>query len=156
MASPPVPDQQRKRQTLRRHGTLNPEPDSVTHPLFHRNDFFDPDDLIQVKYEMLRQVHVDSSSISESARAFGFSRPSFYQAQAAYQQDGVFGLLPHKRGPQGGHKLTSEVMEFTAQQRTENPSLTPEQLAEAVQKRFQVQVHPRTIQRRLRPQKKRR
>ena len=69
MASPPVPDQQRKRQTLRRHGTLNPEPDSVTHPLFHRNDFFDPDDLIQVKYEMLRQVHVDSSSISESARA---------------------------------------------------------------------------------------
>ena len=105
MAPPPDPDQQ-KRQTLRRHGTLNPEPESVTHPLFQNNDFFDPDDLVQVKYEMLRQVHIDNNSISESARAFGFSRPSFYQAQSAFQQDGVFGLLPHKRGPQGGHKLT--------------------------------------------------
>jgi len=156
MAPRPDPDQQRKRQTLRRHGTLNPEPESVTHPLFHNNDFFDPDDLLQVKYEMLRQVHVDNNSISGSARVFGFSRPSFYQAQTAYQQDGVFGLLPHKRGPQGGHKLTGHVLEFVAQQRAEDPTRTPEQLAAAVQKRFQVQVHPRSIQRRLLPQKKRR
>ena len=156
MAPPSDPDQQRKRQTLRRHGTLNPEPESVTHPLFQKNDFFDPDDLLQVKYEMLRQVHVDNSSISDSAPAFGFSRPSFYQAQNAYQQDGVFGLLPHKRGPQGGHKLTGQVMEFVAQQRAEDPTRTPEQLAAAVQKRFRVQVHPRSIQRRMLPQKKRR
>jgi hypothetical protein len=100
MTSPP--DRQQKRQTLRRHGTLNPQPESVTHPLFQNSDFFDPDDLLQVKYEMLRQVHVDQQSISEAAHDFGFSRPSFYQAQAALQQDGVFGLLPHKRGPQGG------------------------------------------------------
>lgn len=156
MAPPPNPDQQRKRLTLRRHGTLNPEPESITHPLFHDNDFFDPDDLVQVKYEMLRQVHVDNHSISDSARAFGFSRPSFYQAQNAYQLDGVFGLMPHKRGPQGGHKLTGQVMEFVTQQRAEDPTRTPEQLAAAVQKRFQVQVHPRSIQRRMLPQKKRR
>jgi transposase len=156
MAQPPNSAQQRKRETLRRHGTLNPEPESVTDPLFHGNDFFDPNDLVQVKYEMLRRVHVDNNSISESARAFGLSRPSFYQAQAAYQFDGVFGLLPHKRGPQGGHKLTGEVIEFLTQQRAEQPAQTPEQLANAVQNRFHVQVHPRTIQRRLRPQKKRR
>lgn len=152
----PSPDRQQKRQTLRRHGTLNPRPKTVTAPLFHHSDFFDPDDLLQVKYEMLRQVQVEKSSISESARAFGFSRPSFYQAQSAFQQDGLFGLLPHKRGPQGGHKLTDEVMEFVAQQRSEDPSLNPEQLAQALQKRFQLQVHPRSIQRRLLRQKKRR
>lgn len=156
MTPPPSPDRQQKRQTLRRHGTLNPQPETVTDPLFHDSDFFDPDDLLQVKYEMLRQVHVDQGSISESARAFGFSRPSFYQAQSAFHQDGVFGLLPHKRGPQGGHKLTDEVMEFVAQQRSANPSLTPAQLAEAIQKRFRLQVHPRSIQRRLAGQKKRR
>jgi len=154
MASPS--DRQEKRQTLRRHGTLNPQPESVTHPLFQNNDFFDPDDLLQVKYEMLRQVHVDRGSISEAARDFGFSRPSFYQAQEAFKQDGAFGLFPHKRGPQGGHKLTSEVMEFILQQRSEDPTLTPEQLAEAVQKRFGLQVHPRSIQRRLLAEKKRR
>jgi transposase len=145
-----------KRQSLRRHGTLNPHPEAVSHPLFHNSDFFDSDDLMQVKYEMLRQVHIDKGSISESAQAFGFSRPSFYQAQAALQQDGVFGLLPHRRGPQGGHKLTTEVMEFVAEQRSADSSLTPEQLAEAIQRRFRIQVHPRSIQRRLLRQKKRR
>src|SRR5882757_9409248 len=156
MSPPRSPDHQQKRQTLRRHGTLNPHPQAVSHPLFHNSDFFDADDLIQVKYEMLRQVHIDKGSISESAQAFGFSRPSFYQAQAAFQEDGVFGLLPHKRGPQGGHKLTTEVMEFVAQQRSADSSLTPEQLAEAIQKRFRIQVHPRSVQRRLVQQKKRR
>jgi len=156
MTPPPSPDRQQKRQTLRRHGTLNRRPESVTHPLFQNSDFFDPDDLVQVKYEMLRQVHVGNNSISESARAFGFSRPSFYQAQAAFQQDGVLGLLPHKRGPQGGHKLTDEVMEFVTQRRLADPSLTPEQLAAAIQKRFRLPVHPRSIQRRLLWQKKRR
>ncbi len=152
----PSPDRQQKRQTLRRHGTLNPRPKIVLAPLFQQSDFFDPDDLLQVKYEMLRQAEVEKSSITESARSFGFSRPSFYQAQSAFQQDGLFGLLPHKRGPQGGHKLTDEVMEFVAQQRSEDPSLTPEQLAHALQKRFRLQVHPRSIQRRLLRQKKRR
>jgi transposase len=151
-----MPDPQQKRQTLRRHGTLNPHPEAVTHALFRNSDFFDPDDLVQVKYEMLRQVHGDKSSISESAQSFGFSRPSFYQAQEAFQQNGVFGLLPHKRGPQGGHKLTTEVMEFVAQQQSDDPALTPEQLAVAIQKRFRIQVHPRSIQRRLLRQKKQR
>ena len=148
---PPPPDHPQKRQTLRRHGTLNPHPEAVAHPLFHDSDFFDPDDLLQVKYEMLRQV-----SISESAQAFGLSRPSFYQAQSAFQQDGVFGLLPHKRGPQGGHKLTAEVMEFVSQRQSADPSLTTEKLAKAIQRRFRIQVHPRSIQRRMLREKKRR
>ncbi len=154
MPPPPPPDSQTKRQSLRRHGTLNPHPEAVTHALFQAADFFDPDDLAQVKYEMLRQVHVDQHSVSESAEAFGLSRPSFYQAQAAFREDGFSGLLPHKRGPQGGHKLTAEVMEFVAQQRTADASLTVQQLADSVQKRFRLQVHPRSIQRQLQRQKK--
>jgi len=156
MTPPRPPDHQQKRQTLRRHGTLNPHPEAVGHPLFHNSDFFDSDDLMQVKYEMLRQVHINKGSISESAQAFGFSRPSFYQAQTALQQDGVFGLLPHRRGPQGGHKLSADVMEFVAEQRSADASLSPQQLAEAIQRRFRIQVHPRSIQRRLLRQKKRR
>jgi transposase len=152
----PPPDRQQKRQTLRRHGTLNPRPETLTHPLFQGSEFFDPDDLLQVKYEMLRQVQVEENSISESARAFGFSRPSFYQAQSAFRQEGIFGLFPRKRGPRRGHKLTDEVMEFVAQQRSEDPLVTPEQLAQAVQEQFRLQVHPRSIERRLRREKKRR
>src|ERR1700692_2636447 len=113
MTPPRPPDRQPKRQTLRRHGTLNPHPDAVSHPLFHNSDFFDSDDLVQVKYEMLRQVHIDSGSISESAHAFGFSRPSFYQAQAAFQEDGVFGLLTScARIPVTAARLSSLNLRF--------------------------------------------
>jgi hypothetical protein len=84
--TPPPPDQSQKRQTLRRHGTLNPHPEAVSHPLFRGSDFFDADDLMQVKYEMLRQVHIDNGSISQSAHAFGFSRPSFYLCSACYRK----------------------------------------------------------------------
>ena len=145
-----------KARALLEEGTLNPVPGKVHDPKFQDSEFFDPRDVVQVKYEMLRQVHVDNGSISESAHTFGFSRPSFYQAQAAFQEDGVFGLLPQKRGPQGGHKLTTEVMGFVAEQRSADSSLPSEQLAEAIQKRFRIQVHPRSIQRRLLQQKKRR
>jgi hypothetical protein len=72
MTLPTSPDRQQKRQTLRRHGTLNPQPKTVTDPLFLNSGFFDPDDLVQVKYYMLSKVHVNEVSISESARALGF------------------------------------------------------------------------------------
>jgi hypothetical protein len=68
---------------------------------------------VQVKYEMLRllrRVTVDKQAVTQSATAFGFSRPTYYQAEADFQRDGLFGLLPEKRGPRQGHKLTSEVI----------------------------------------------
>ncbi len=44
---------------LRQHGCLNPRPDKVVDPIFASSDFFDPRDLVQVKYEMVRRVRVD-------------------------------------------------------------------------------------------------
>src|SRR5215471_19313108 len=41
-----------KREALRQQGTLNPRPDEVTDELFAARSFFDPRDLVQVKYEM--------------------------------------------------------------------------------------------------------
>src|SRR5437899_3674065 len=101
-----------KRDALKRHGTLNPHPNAVTDPLVETGDFFDRDDVVQVKYEMLRRVTVDEQSVTQSAAAFGFSRPTYYQAEADFQRDGLFGLLPEKRGPRRGHKLTPEVLDF--------------------------------------------
>jgi transposase len=145
-----------KRHALRQYSTLNPRPDAVTHPLFCDGDFFDPHDLLQVKYEMLRAVHIDKWCISEAARAFGFSRPSFYQAQAAFEQAGLAGLIPHKTGPHSGHKLTPAVMKFLVQARVAEPAVRAEHLAKLVQQNFGVQVHPRSIERQFLRQKKRR
>jgi hypothetical protein len=146
-----------KRETLKRHGTLNPHPNGVTDPLFETGDFFDRDDVVQVKYEMLRRVTVDKQSVTQSATAFGFSRPTYYQAEADFQRDGLFGLVPERRGPRQGHKLTPDVLDFAIQLWASDPSLRPPDLAAAIQKRFAVDVHPRSIERALkRLEKKRR
>src|SRR5258708_28264781 len=145
-----------KRDALKRHGTLNPHPNAVTDPLFQTGDFFDRDDLVQVKYEMLRRVTVDKHSVTQSATVFGFSRPTYYQAEADFQRDGLFGLLPEKRGPRQGHKLTSEVLGSATRLRASDSSLRPLDLAAAIQERFAINVHPRRIERSLRRQEKKR
>lgn len=140
---------------LRQQGSLNPHPDQVTDELFRTDDFFDARDLVQVKYEMLRRVQNEGQPVSRSAAAFGFSRPSFYQAQAAFQQGGLPALMPHKRGPREAHKLTAEVLAFVRQARQENSSLRPADLAVRVSDRYGITVHPRSIERALvRSQKK--
>src|ERR1700730_386172 len=153
---PRHPKETDKQGALRRNGMLNPRPQGVLHPLFQDSDFFDPDDLVQVKYEMLRQVHVDNRPVSQAAPEFGFSRPSFYQARFTFEQAGLSGLVPAKRGPRSGHKLTGKGMEFLAAKRMTEPLLSFTQLADLVKKNFHVQVHPRSIERQLLREKKRR
>ena len=117
---------------------------------------FHPQDLLQVKYERLRQVHTENPTGRQAALAFGFSRPSFYHAQVAFEQGGLPGLLPRKRGPQHAHKLTAEVMQFLARARAAEPGLSAPELAQPVQEHFGVRVPPRTVGRRLRRLEKKR
>ena len=145
-----------KTEALRQRGSLNPHPERVGDPLFQGSDFFDVRDLVQVKYEMVRQVQVDGQPVSHSAAAFGFSRPSYYQAQALLEGGGMAALVPQKPGPRRSHKLDAEVMAFIAQLRSEDASLRAADLADRVQKRFRRKVHPRSIERALARQEKKR
>ena len=125
-------------------------------PLFASSDFFDPRDLVQVKYEMVRKVQVDRQPISRSATAFGFSRPSLYQARARLQHGGLAALVPHKPGPRRRHKLDAEVMAFLRELKSEDPSLRSLDLARRVSERFGRKVHPRSVERALARQEKKR
>ncbi len=145
-----------KTEALRRRGCLNPRPESVSDPRFDSTDFFDARDLVQIKYEMLRRVRVEGQSITDSASAFGLSRPSFYQAQSAFKLGGLGGLLPNKPGPRRSHKLSAEVVEFVAQLRADDPSLRSEDLAGRVLEHFGRKVHPRSVERALARRKKKR
>lgn len=138
-----------KSDALRGQNSLNAHPEGVTDPLFQASDFFDARDLVQVKYEMLRRVRVDARPVTESASAFGFSRPSFYQAQSAFELAGLGGLLSKKPGPRRSHKLSAEVVEFLQGLLRVDPSLRPADLAERMLERFERKVHPRSIERSL-------
>lgn len=144
-----------KAQALRRSGTLNARAQTVADPLFHAGEFFDPRDLLQVKYEMLRRVREEGASVAAAAGAFGFSRVAFYQIRGAWQREGVAGLLPRPRGPRRAHKLSGEVIQFIREALSADPALRAPALAQRVRKRFGISVHPRSIERALaRRQKK--
>jgi transposase len=145
-----------KSKALRQRGSLNPHPGKVSDPLFAASDFFDPHDLVQVKYEMVRRTQVDHQPVSHSATTFGFSRPSFYQAQAQLKRGGLAALVPAKPGPRRSHKLNSEVMEFIQQLRSADSSLRSADLARHILDRFGVKVHSRSIERALARQEKKR
>lgn len=139
-----------KLDALRQSGTIHPHPQLVTDPLFHGQPFFDAHDLMQVKYELLRKVEVDGAPVSTAVTAFGLSRPSYYQARSAFEQDGLAGLAPQKRGPRRAHKFTAEVLAFLEQLRGEQPELRYRDMAEQVRERFGVSLNPRSIEHRLR------
>ena len=141
--------QHSKARTLREHGSLHPRPSQVHDPLFQHSEFFDPRDLTLVKYEMLRRVRVEGRPASEAARAFGFSRVALYQAMAAFQKEGLPGLLARRRGPKAANKLTEAVLEFIDQQRAADNSLRAPQLAAMVQQHLGLSVHPRSVERAL-------
>jgi transposase len=132
---------------LAAQGTLNAHPELVMDELFVTNDFFDPNDLVQVKYEMLRKVHVDGMLPGKAAKTFGFSRMSFYNAQAAFARDSLSGLLPRKRGPKHPYKLDEQLQAFLEESVHRDQSLRAGHLSEMVRERFGVCVHPRSIQR---------
>src|SRR2546428_1145243 len=140
-----------KADALRGHGALHPRPQAVQDPLFVSHDFFDRRDLVQVKYEMLRQVDVEGHPVARTADAFGVSRPTFYQTQAAFKQRGIAGLVPRKRGPHGAHKLDDVVMAFVAATRAEGPALIVRTVQPPVPDRLGLDVHPPTLQRALLP-----
>lgn len=134
-----------KAKALQECGTLNTHP--VMDALFQDHDFFDSRDLVQVKYEMLRKVHKEKNSIRQAAAAFGFSRPSFYKTLADFEREGIAGLLPRKRGPRKGHKLTAEVLEFIDKICTAEKPMSIPTLLQEVAKRFGIKVHRRSLER---------
>ena len=152
MAKPKQPAQ--KTLELKRTGTLNPHPSSVSDALFKENPFFDPNDLLQVRYEMLRRHSVEGTSIVDVAAKFGVSRPTVYQAQAAFQQAGLSGLLPKHRGPKERHKLSAEVLDYVRTLRAAEPGLTTVACVEAVQEKFGITIHRRSLERAIASKKK--
>lgn len=141
-------------QRLKKEGTLHPNPDRVHADLLAKSPFFDANDLMQMKYEMLRRVTVDQQSVAEAAHTFGLSRVAYYHAQKQYQRHGLAGLLARRRGPKHPHKFTPEVMSFIDEQLTVTGGLPDWNfLSKQIEDRFQIKVHPRSVERAVKQKK---
>jgi transposase len=132
---------------LREEGALNPAPEKVRDPKFRDGDFFDPHDVVQVKYEMLRRVSVEKASVTEASDEYGVSRPTYYQAREDFEEAGIAGLVPKKRGPRGPHKIQADVLAFLRVQIVPGEPIRARELARLILEEFGLDVHPRTVER---------
>jgi transposase len=137
----------RKVTALLAEGTFNAAAERVRDPKFHTHDFFDPRDLVQVKYELLRRVSLEHASVTAATAEYGVSRPTYYQAKAHFATAGIAGLVPRKRGPRGPHKLQGEALAFVEQHRVVGEPLRARALAQRLRQHFHLTIHPRTIER---------
>jgi transposase len=138
-----------KLEALRAERSVNPRPEAVRDEAFSASTFFDPRDVVQVKYEMVRKARVGGATVKGAADAFGFSRPSFYEAAAALDGGGLPALVPNRPGPRRAHKLTEEIVGFALARLEDDPSMRSAELVEAIAARFGVAVHPRSVERAL-------
>ena len=134
-----------RRTRLEEAGLLHPNPVAVTAPLFDGSiSFFQAEDKVQVKYEMLRAHVVDGVSVTAAAGTHGYSRAAFYLVLTAFEGAGMSGLVDERRGRRGPLKLTPEIVAFIE---TASPSLGAVDVAGDVAERFGVILHRRTIER---------
>lgn len=141
-----------KLKSLREQRALHRHPENVQDETFRSDDFFDPRDLVQVRYEMLRRHRIDGKAVSDVAHSFGVSRQAFYVTDASFRNRGLPGLLPRRRGPRRAHKCTDEILDFVDQWRQTADG--KETIVEAVRRRFGVTINPRSIERALTRRKK--
>ena len=143
-----------KIRALIQSGTLNKNADKVVDPRFRNLAFFDPNDLLQVKYEMLRSAQKEGTGILKASETFGFSRITFYKTCKAFKECGLAGLLPKKKGPRRAHKLSDEVMDFVGQLLEQKPEMKPDVIRQKIKDHFGLSVHKRSIERAIEKGKK--
>ena len=136
-----------KRAFLAGEGLLHARPERVRDPLFRTVDFFDPHDLAQVRYEMLRAARVDEVAVTEACRLFGFSREYFYQLERDFMARGYVALIGAPRGRRPLIGLNQEIVNFLLQRKMTDPELTGEDLRQQLLATYNVDCSRRTVER---------
>ena len=132
---------------LRKEGLVNPKPERVLHSLFQTHEFFDPFDLPQVRYEMLRIARVEQTTVTEACRLFGFSREYFYRLERDFMSHGYAGLLGSIRGRRPLIALNQELVNFIVHRKMTDPDLTGENLRKELKTTYRVECSRRTVER---------
>ena len=136
-----------KIQFLKKEGILNLKPDRILCKKFQTLDFFDPLDLPQVRYEMLRSARVDNTSVAGACRKFGFSREYFYRLERGFRERGYASLLASRKGRRPIIALNQEIVNFIAHRKIEEPNVSGESLRKEILRLYKVDCSRRTVER---------
>jgi len=132
---------------LKENNSYNKKADKVFNSLFLTNPYFDPYDILQVKYEMLRAVKNNELSVSDTSRQFGFSRTAYYKIESHFKDEGIDGLCFKKTGPKAPAKVTEDLLSFAASLKAQQPDITNDEIVEEIRLQKGVTIHKRSLQR---------
>ena len=132
---------------LKKEGILNPKPERILCKRFQEIDFFDPLDLPQVRYEMLRSARVEQTPVAEVCRMFGFSREYFYRLERGFMKQGYSHLLGSRKGRRPVIALNQEIVNFIVHRKIEEPNISGESLRIEIFRLYKVDCSRRTVER---------
>ena len=118
----------------------------TVHSELFQSDFFNPNDRIQTKYEMLRAHCHEGRFIVRVCREFGYSRESFYKALDAFQKEGLAGLADKHKGKIKPDKVTPEIIGYVIYQRAKF-GLSGAGIAKKILDEYGLKLHKRTVER---------
>lgn len=136
-----------KQDILLENGTFNRNHNKVTEQRFISDDFYDPRDLAQVKYEMLRTARESEGSIEDITVRFGFSRAGYYKIKNSFEKEGLSAFVSNKTGPQNAWKLTKKHQRFIDSYLLENPDASSGDIASILKAERGLTISKRTVER---------
>ena len=136
-----------KKEILMKNGTFNKNYKKVTEEKFSEGGFYDPMDIVQVRYEMIKETERGGKTIDRISNAYGYSRASYYHIRDNFNKNGMSALIPERTGPKDASKLTGDLREFINEYIGRAPSASSSKIAKAIEQSKGVSVSKRTVER---------
>jgi hypothetical protein len=132
---------------LQRARCIHPAPGKVYDKRFQEEgSFFDPKDIVQVKYELIRSCVVEGNDVASTCVRFGFSRTTYYKVYEAFLQGGIPSLMGRPRGRPQPIKVNELVLGYLIAEKAKKPKLSASEMVTHVMNRYNVQISVRMIQ----------
>lgn len=142
-----------KKETLLGNGSFNKNYSKVKKAKFLEDSFYDPMDIIQIKYELIQDAKDARGGIEKITSDYGYTRASYYLIKAAFEKGGLAALAPGKTGPKTPYKLTLERQEHIERYISENPSANSAEVVADLLGSKGIKISKRTVERYRRKKK---
>ena len=105
-------------------------------------------DIIQWRYEMIREASLSKGSIDDICRKYHYSRDMYYYYKGKFDAQGILGLADEKPGPRTATKRTGDVDRMIIEHRFKKPHINMYEIAEQMNK-LGIDISARSVSRTL-------
>ena len=108
---------------------LKSEPGPVRSKADRAGSFYNPEDALQVRWELFRELALDpEAKLGATIRRYGLSRPTFYKYLRRVRRYGPWGLVDWLQAGRGRDKASEELEIRIIEEKVEHPRLSLDEL----------------------------